>query len=67
MDILIDKFGLDITNIILSKLCEFPCYFENCLNESMLNNYCKKHWCLNEHSTRQNQYNGYCKNCFMKK
>lgn len=65
MDILINKFGFDISKIILLKLCKYPCYFENCLKESMSNNYCRKHWCSDGHPTRNNNHGGYCINCIM--
>jgi len=66
MDILVDRFGFDISKIIARKLCKYPCYFENCLNESLSNNYCRKHWCSSEHPTKNNSHGGYCLNCMMK-
>jgi hypothetical protein len=51
------------SDIILSNTKQI-CIFENCKKESTLNNYCKRHWCLDEHPTNQKKYKGYCTNCF---
>jgi hypothetical protein len=62
---LTDLFGSDISNIILSKLCYHMCTFENCYRESsMLNRYCRKHWCADGHPTNKKKHRGYCSGCF---
>jgi hypothetical protein len=65
MDNLYTLFGDDISKIIISKINYYKCIFDNCNNESsMLNKYCKRHWCLDGHATNQRKYRGYCGNCF---
>ena len=65
MDELTNLFGFDIAEIILSKLCYNMCIFENCYKESsMLNRYCRRHWCIDGHPTTQRKYRGYCSGCF---
>jgi len=65
MNKLRDHFGDDVFKIIVSKLYENKCIFENCYKEAgMLGKYCKRHWCKDGHSTTQIKYMGYCENCF---
>jgi hypothetical protein len=65
MNNLYSLFGDDISNIIISKINYYECIFDNCNKESsMLNKYCRRHWCLDGHPTNQRKYKGYCQNCF---
>ena len=65
MNKLHNRFGDDVFNIIVSKLYENKCIFENCYKEAcMLGQYCKRHWCEDGHPTTQKKYRGYCDGCF---
>lgn len=65
MNKLQELFGNDIFNLIVSKLYDKKCIFENCYKEAgMLGRYCKRHWCEDGHPTTQRKYRGYCKGCF---
>lgn len=67
MESLTDLFGKDISRIITLKLCYQKCVFDNCYKESsMLNRYCRRHWCVDGHPTNQRKYRGYCSGCFDK-
>ena len=67
MDILINIFGNDISKIIISKIYYNKCIFENCIHETlMFQKYCRRHWCLDGHPTKQKKYRGYCEGCFNK-
>jgi hypothetical protein len=67
MDILTSIFGNDISNIIISKISNNQCIFDNCIRETLtLQKYCRRHWCSDGHSTNQKKYRGYCEGCFTK-
>jgi len=65
MNKLQELFSDDIFNLIVSKLYDKKCVFENCYKEaSMLGRYCRRHWCEDGHPTTQRKYRGYCEGCF---